>query len=268
MGKPSPDPAIKRVRPLLGTFISVQIEAHHEEADLRLTRAFQLAEGLERSLSKFREDSDLNRINNAAVGVDVAVPPAFSECLTLALKIWEHSEGAFSPFGGAKYLRLPLKFDAQSVRKTETCRLDLTGIAKGFVVDQMVQVLSGLSGVVNAGGDMRFFNRSRHQHWHHADLRFADQVRRLEFSENALATSCPAWSARNPRSTTAYFLSRRASLSENHSVSALAESCAVADALCKVGLFGASELVILCARDFNARILCFDSTAELSEEFA
>jgi thiamine biosynthesis lipoprotein len=252
---------VKRVKPLLGTFVSVSLDGT-PESDFAITHAFSVASELEHVFSKFREDSQLNRVNNAPVGEDVVVHPVFAELLTQALEFYEASGGAFDPFGGAGFAELPIVFEDNFVRKLKPCRIDLTGIAKGFAVDKMVEALSTVSGLVNAGGDLRFFNHA--ERW--ADLRFGNQTRRLQMNTDALATTSMSEAQGNPMSATTYFLKPRAGLKMDQTVSALAITCAYADALCKVAWFAPIETARECAARFQGRLLFFDADGELTEE--
>lgn len=137
-------------------------------------------------MSTWSPTSDLMRLNAAAVGIWVTVPPELCTVLETALQIGRDSGGAFdmgvgdlvAGFGfGAQAIparpgRLPqpkkprartsdileLDLASQRVRKNAPVVLDLSGIAKGYGVDQLGAVLDDFgigSWLVGIDGEMR-----------------------------------------------------------------------------------------------------------------
>ena len=125
---------------------------------------------VDQQMSPWKPDSDLMRVNRAPVGVWVALPAEMLEVLDCALDVQRLSTGAFDPcvgglvnawgFGAqgdvpdAQAIRMarqsqPLAAQAcleldrvqGQVRKRVPLQLDLCGIAKGYAVDRMAQVL-------------------------------------------------------------------------------------------------------------------------------
>lgn len=142
-------------------------------------------------MSTWEAASDISRFNGAAAGSRHAVPPAFAEVLGCALH-WAHaSDGAIDPtvgplvalwgFGAhaqdvAEAMQTPspaalaeahsrtgwqrLEFDAAEGRITQPggLSLDLSGVAKGFAVDQVAEALQALGLrdlLVEVGGELR-----------------------------------------------------------------------------------------------------------------
>lgn len=144
-------------------------------------------EEVDRQMSTWRAESDLNRLNGAPVGAWVEIPRALGEVLATALAVGEASGGLFDigvgdlvtawGFGGGR--RVPddaairasagrrsfeppktLQLDAamRRARKLAPLTLDLSGIAKGFGVDELGRVLeeAGLaSWLAGIDGEMR-----------------------------------------------------------------------------------------------------------------
>ncbi|WP_299360482.1 FAD:protein FMN transferase [uncultured Paracoccus sp.] len=136
-------------------------------------------------MSTWKPDSDLMRLNAAAIGAWVAVPDRLRQVLRLGLEIGRASGGAFDigmgdavaawGFGpiaatadGIRAAmmaeRVPahqaLEIDDASglVRKTAPIALDLNGIAKGYGVDRLAETLAALgleAGLVGIDGEMR-----------------------------------------------------------------------------------------------------------------
>jgi thiamine biosynthesis lipoprotein len=139
-------------------------------------------EAWEQQLSRFRTDSDLSRLNEAA-GRPVVVPPALWEVLNVAHDAARQSQGLVQPtilaaleaagydrsFGqlapamaGAPLPAHPADWHALKLdRRTHTVtlpsgvRLDLGGVAKGWAADQAAQRLAEAGpALVDAGGDI------------------------------------------------------------------------------------------------------------------
>jgi thiamine biosynthesis lipoprotein len=151
----------------------------------------QAVDDVEREMSAWRPDSDLERLNRAPVGVWTHVPRKLMHVLQTALRIGDLSDGAFDIGVGdlvkawglgagsrapdtegiaslSGRLRSPppqnLQLDptASRARKLAPLRLDLSGVAKGFGVDELDRVMkeSGLtSWLVGIDGEMRAAGR-------------------------------------------------------------------------------------------------------------
>lgn len=145
---------------------------------------------VDRQMSTWKPDSDLMRLNAASPGAWVSLPPELMEVLARGLEIGRISAGAFDigvgglvnawGFGAAGSVpdkeaiqaalreRLPpthtvLELDVPGARarKHAQSTLDLSGIAKGFAVDEMMRTvkafgisdtLVGLDGELKASG--------------------------------------------------------------------------------------------------------------------
>lgn len=136
-------------------------------------------------MSSWAPNSSLSRFNDAAAGSAHALPQAFSEVLACALEIAQDTDGCFDPtlgalvdlwgFGSqprpatqptAQTAQLlahagwrKLSFDKTTRRSTQPggIRLDLSGIAKGYAVDQLAELLrsQGLTSfLVEVGGEL------------------------------------------------------------------------------------------------------------------
>jgi thiamine biosynthesis lipoprotein len=154
----------------------------------------QLFDRIDRQMSRYREDSEVSRVNRNAMDGPVSVGPELFRILQKAREVSELSDGAFDiSFGSVGYLydyrkrqkpaddeidqRLPsvdyrdvvLNPDGQTVafRKSGT-RIDLGGIAKGFAVDAGIELLKeqGIRHArLSAGGDMRLLGDKRGKPW-------------------------------------------------------------------------------------------------------
>lgn len=144
---------------------------------------------VDRQMSTWKPDSDLMRINQAPVEEWIPVPAELMEVLVRGIEIGRLSGGVFDigmgdavtawGFGSQEAeveairaarskVRVPahkvLELDRtqRRVRKHATITLDLSGIAKGYAVDQMMAVLARFriaNGLVGLDGEMRACGR-------------------------------------------------------------------------------------------------------------
>jgi thiamine biosynthesis lipoprotein len=131
----------------------------------------------DRVFSRFRPDSELNRVNCSA-GRFVAVSPLFAQTLAVALHAARETEGLVDPTLGAALEAAGYDRDFASLAPVEEpprggppgawrsvlligcrvglprgLRLDLNGVVKSLAVDDALKLLSG-PGFVSAGGDV------------------------------------------------------------------------------------------------------------------
>ncbi|MFG1479987.1 FAD:protein FMN transferase [Xanthobacter sp. V4C-4] len=189
---PAPEaPALQRQAlsgPAMGARWSALCFADGGMDTAALTRRLQAAvDRVERQMSPFRPESDLERLNAAPPGTWVACPRELLRVLAVALEIGRLSDGAFHigvgdlvqawGFGGgprqpdraraaalagqpalAPLKTLQLDPAGGRARRLAPLRLDLCGIAKGFGVDELARVMAeaGLSSwLVGIDGELR-----------------------------------------------------------------------------------------------------------------
>lgn len=155
-----------------------------EEADQTIDEAFDLCAALDKTLSRTNDVSDISRVNNAS-GEWTEVSEDTLRLLHEGVHYSELSGGDFDiTVGGVTDLwdfhadpenaKLPdaddlaeavshvgydkIEFDGNKVRLTDPeTRIDLGGIAKGYIGDRMVDCLEErgvTSGIVNLGGNV------------------------------------------------------------------------------------------------------------------
>lgn len=174
---------IRRMRPMLGTFVHIEVEANSSHQRLReiVDEAFADIARVERLMSFHHQESDLGRINRSRTGVQVN--PWTIRVLRLALELARRSQHRFNPtLGGAivEAGRLPcpddnqgwipagtvddIRIDGDTVTRLRPVLLTLDGIAKGWAVDRAIARLRARGvrqAVVNAGGDWRAIGRGQ-----------------------------------------------------------------------------------------------------------
>lgn len=168
---------LKRMQPLLGTYVEVGVETERSDVNDVITNAFKHIKNIQRLLSFQDPCSELSQLNRSRCR-DVILDPISADVLRLALHLTGVTNGAFNcTVGGALVQKgvLPnhvggkiissgtaddVILDGCKARLVRPVRITLDGIAKGYAVDQAVNFLKrqGVkSGWVNAGGDLRVF---------------------------------------------------------------------------------------------------------------
>lgn len=160
--------------PTMGTRWSVTCDAAPDTDVQALQTALAAAvQQVDAQMSPWLPGSDLNRLNHAPVGAWVTLPAEILEVLVCALDVCRLSAGAFDPAAGAlvdawgfgavrdapdaeairtatsaapvartpTYEALELDSGMLRARKHAPMHLDLCGIAKGYAVDRMADVL-------------------------------------------------------------------------------------------------------------------------------
>lgn len=255
--------SLRRARPLLGTLVEIQVDGAGAAALTAVENAFAAIAEVHRLMSFHEAGSDVAAINRGAHRRTVTVHPQTATVLRAALRISALSEGAFDISVGAAlqgFGLLPgddehtdggdwrdIALDENGgVRFRRALRVDLGGIAKGYAVDCAIEVLRAagiVSALVNAGGDLRVLGTTK------IGLRDPRAPERLATTltlrDQALATSAAYFSRREVggRAVSALFDPRRhAAYVGTGSISVVADSCMVADALTKVVLFASPPL--------------------------
>jgi thiamine biosynthesis lipoprotein len=169
---------IRRMRPLLGTYVEVGLRASASAAaEGAMASAFEAIDDIHQRLSFHAADSELSRLNGAP-GTAVPLHRRSLRLLRLGQGVMRASGGLFDlTLGGALVRRglLPdhggppplargraddLELGRGWARLRRPVRLTLDGIAKGYAVDLAVAALrraGAHAGWVNAGGDLRVF---------------------------------------------------------------------------------------------------------------
>ncbi len=179
---------------------------------------------VDRQMSTWKPDSDLMRLNRAPVGEWVPMRAELMEVLVRGIEIGQLSEGAFDVGMGdvvtawgfgpqepdveamrtalsksrpSTHEVLELDQAAPRIRKLAPITLDLSGIAKGYAVDQMMAVLEQFAikdALVGLDGEMRACGRrSDGRPWTVAlerpDFGTRTPLSILELADCAVATS-------------------------------------------------------------------------------
>jgi thiamine biosynthesis lipoprotein len=209
----------------MGVPVAIRLYADEASARSAATAAFARIAALDQMMSDYRPDSELRRLEGNVGRVSVVSAELF-EVLQHALRIARASDGAFDPTVGplvalwrearatrrlperaaiasAKsrvgWRKLELDRSRRAVRLTgRGMRLDLGGIAKGYIIQQALQTLAAhgvTRALIEAGGDIVAGDPPPDREgWRidtgsAADDTFREQVARLQ--RRSLATSGP-----------------------------------------------------------------------------
>ena len=188
---PPPDPTWALEGEAFGTRWTVRIRGPETDAESVRAAIETELDAVDRSMSNWRADSELSRLNAAASPEPVPISDPLALVLEAALRVHEESGGAFDvtvgpllrlfgfgPDGdpasaapdpeevdsartrvGSRLLSLE-RLDGQAVlqRQVRHIELDLSGIAKGYAVDRLSTILTELGlteHLVEVGGEIQ-----------------------------------------------------------------------------------------------------------------
>ena len=258
-------PAVERMRPLLGTFVTIRVEGPPsltpEQLESAVSEAFLVIKRVERLMSFHQNDSDIGKLNRAKPGCYLRVHRWTYLVLREALWLNKTSGGTFDCNIGSVLVRAGLlpRSRATAARHCRPMRkaialtnngrvklnhrisLDLGGIAKGFAVDQAVRTLRNRgmrSGLVNAGGDLRVFGSEPQAIWVRWPKAPGEQRLIGHLCNGAVATSASYFthciSSDGVIASAIVDAARGQRIGLAGSVSVIARTCMQADALTKI----------------------------------
>ncbi len=171
------------------TVVSISLTAESaQKADVLLDRAFSICENYDRMLDMYSVDSELYALNSSA-GTEVRVADELYEILLLCRKYYQLTDGAFNPSMGAvselwsfqsENPTVPEKSeiaellqavgfdgvvsDEGTVTVSREAKIDLGGIAKGYITDKITEMLingGAVSATVNLGGNVAVLSNGK-----------------------------------------------------------------------------------------------------------
>lgn len=217
-----PHRLVRRRIPVMGTVADVAVR-HRDQiwAQRAIDAALAELRRVDRTMTRFRGDSDVGRLNGSAGGRPIAVAGDTGLVLATALAWAEASEGRFDPClgraaelwspqtrrvppsaseieaysGGGLWRALDIE-EGRARLDDPRAAVDLGGIAKGFGVDMAARALRDhgvVHGLVNVGGDLVAMGVAEDGEPWRIGVRSPegpDQiVKVLEVSDRAVATS-------------------------------------------------------------------------------
>jgi FAD:protein FMN transferase len=275
--------SMRRMRPLLGTFVEIFAEGAQPDLAPAIEAAFAAIERVHALMSFHSAASDVAHINAARAHDIVSIRKETYEVLRFARQVSELSDGMFDVAVAPVLVRrglLPKPERHDRIGETGSYRdlellpdnrirwrregaIDLGGIAKGYAVDRAIDALrvSGLlAGLANAGGDMRCFGKAQPIHIRDPDAP-ANLFSLGLLEDSAIATSGSYFSAAQIDGHRADALvdpRRKDCVSWQGSISVLAPDCMTADALTKVVRL-APDRAPQVLHDFDAQALVIEA---------
>ncbi len=273
---------VRRARALLGTFVEIALPAGSEGC---FESGFEAIGLVHDRMSFHSKDSDVSLINAAEPGRVLEVDEHFVRVLRIAEALRIRTRGLFDIAVGRALVRdgfLPrpdrtnlcnFTGNATDIEIVDDRRLmckrriliDLGGIAKGYAVDLAVAALleSGADrGIVNAGGDLRVFGPISH------DIHIRNGIGQLahptSLRDCAIATSSNYANRKKLRGKvrTPHKGPSGQSVLIDGTISVIAPTCTIADAMTKVAMTDAALAKALLA-DYGGHVIshAFKSTA-------
>lgn len=211
-----------REEAIMGT--AVRVELWHDDATAAHAAMSAVMDEMHRidaSMSPFKSDSELSRINREAAQMPVPISKEMFDLIARSIDFSKLSDGAFditfSSVGylydyrehvkptdeqiakalpGINYRHLQLDPKARTIHYARTgVRIDLGGIAKGHAVDNSIAILKerGITNaIVTAGGDSRLLGDRRGRPWNvgiRDPRRRGETVAVLPLADVAISTS-------------------------------------------------------------------------------
>jgi len=244
----------------MGTWVTIEAAAPTEAVAVAgIEAAYRAVAKVEWRMHPCREGSDLAQINSAAPQTRIPIAESTWRVLRLAQVVHRLCNGAFDPCLPSHPGRLSdLTLSASELKsRSALCRvplaLDLGGIAKGYAIDRAIEALCALgcvSGLVNAGGDVRVYGRSEG-----VLLRRADGTcKPLTLTHAALGVTDLDVDVRHrPAEHRGYYRRSGRASPRSRYAAVVAPSAGVADALTKCVLFAGAQCAERTLRALDAR---------------
>ena len=263
----------------LGTLVEIGVEAPPSEPpEAGIAAAFAAIARVHRALSLHDPASELSQVNRDAPYGVRAISADLRAVLSCALELGARSRGSFDPTVGGRVAALgflppqapsergvswrDVELTARGVRFAQPLVLDFGGIAKGYAVDCAVDALRGhgvSAGRVNAGGDLRIFGLQSERVHVRTGGPQGILLPLVELADGAVATSAYGGQRRRVgRRWATPLIEPRSGLPmmSTRTVSVVAPTCMVADALTKVvALRGSTAAGMLAAYGASATVL-------------
>ncbi len=207
---------------IMGTRIAVELWADDQAvADVAMTRVFAEMRRIDASMSTYKPESEVSRVNATAAQAPVPISAELFDLLETAVEYSRLTEGAFdityasvgfmydfrshqkpteaeiaNALPAVNYRHLELDRAARTVRFARPgVRIDLGGIAKGHAVDRGAMILEGMKiehASVTAGGDTRIIGDRRGAPWV-VGIRHPDDkdkvIARIPLEDTSISTS-------------------------------------------------------------------------------
>ena len=292
----APD-SIRRARPLLGTFVEIEVAgAARSDMNAAIDAAFDAISLVHRLMSFHEPESDVSRLNREAGVRPVRVHAWTFQVLEAAIEMNRQSDGVFDvavapvlqamgllPSSNCNPTIVPgMRFtDAIELLpgnmvylRSASAAIDLGGIAKGFAVDRAVDALRSAgssNGLVNAGGDLRAFGLEPQAVYVRDPRDPSRSIASIEVAEEALASTARRLDLGNgdrPNSSAVIDPSTLRPAGSIDGVTVRAPSCMIADALTKIVMIsGTGAVALLGQYEASALLISTDGDALITSDW-
>jgi len=260
-----PPMKFEETRDMMGTFVTVTVYSDEKTAEEAISAAFARMEEIERVASIFDEQAEafqLNRVGRLDTASDdllklLTMSLDYSQitdgCFDITVQplldlwaggLWKESEEVQQSrinetLGLTGWDKIGIEGN-QIYFKIEGMKITLGGIAKGYAVDEALEVISSMGikhALVNAGGDMGTLgSKPNREPWNVALVNPDDTSQCLaafSFSDKAIATSGNYERYFDPEKEAHHIINPKTGYSAQEciSVTIIAENCTQADAL-------------------------------------
>ena len=254
------DNIIKRCKPLLGTYIQVEVKGQvNDKFLIEITnKIFSYLEKIQQLMSFHDKDSELTYINNHAYKETCQISTELAFVLNHALELSKLTMGAYDVTIApllSKAGILPKIKDRQidqdanwqditlnhhKISFNKKLYIDLGGIAKGYAVDYAFEKIDSLikeynlQVIINAGGDIKM------NKWQDEEIAIkfpnlqSNKIFTLPMQNKAIATSANYYMQDSPENSAIISAISKEFIKNKYSVSIFAENCMIADSLTKI----------------------------------
>ena len=289
---------IRRARPLLGTFVEIEATGPDKSRiNQAIDDAFEAVAHVHRLMSFHEPASDVSRLNREAMDRPVGVHAWTFRVLEAAVDMHRRSNGIFdisvAPILQDMGLLPPTSKDRQPGNECPAVdaielldgqmirfghpgvRIDLGGIAKGFAVDQALDVLrkSGVasSALVNAGGDLAAFGEEARLIHVRNPRDPRSTICAVNVKDEALASSARRFDLFHSAEVESSAIIDPATEKPANTIDGVtvrAPSCMTADALTKIGMIvGTDAIGLLELYNASALLISADGDVQISPDF-
>lgn len=273
---------IRRTRPVLGTFVEITIPQNTRIESIE--KAFDIIAEIEETLSFFHPESDVSKINNLPRNTRLSIHPHTYAVLSFAQELSLKSNGLFDVTIGDTLMEkgfLPSLFQKKSdanwsdiilledsllTLNKEVC-IDLGGIAKGYAVDCAIKILleDGIAhGSINAGGDLRVFGDDPQPLFVRHPITPEHTIHLGNLLHNNAAATSAGYYSRTDNILPIVHPHNHQCIDHFDSVTVLADSCMIADALTKILLIDPDHAMVI-LKHFQARALLIRHNKETGD---
>ena len=179
----------KKTKILMNTVVEINFNSNSKNEEAFIDSLFDLIKKYDRILSYYEKNSELQKLNNSKKDT-IYINNDFYQMLKMSKYLYDLSEGHFDTTIGTltdlwnfekaivpdssqineakKYVGFnKIKFSQNELIKINKMKLNFGAIAKGYIIDRVYDKINSnkniINGFINAGGDIRLFDKGNTQ---------------------------------------------------------------------------------------------------------